>query len=210
MDAGLHSPILIAFVFAPLGVAATLLYLLLRKQGAGHDGRSDAAASLMACMIGAMPHARAEWGAAMLAELAAVSGTLNRLQFASGCLLVALFPPRAEQQSAKTERSPILGLLAVSLPLCALPFLYAMALVIDLIAGSAYSLSRWTDPNIAMVLVKLLLLATVGFLVAGIPFGFAGKWRRERIPRLSTWGMMMSVAMLGYFLTGMYLIAGGE
>lgn len=209
---GLLDLALVTFVFAPLGVGAALVYALVRKRA--DQGRSeprDAPAAALTWIVGTMPRARTEWGAAMLSELSAVSGTLARWRFALGCARVALFPPRIETQSAAAaERSPILGLLAVTLPLLGLPFIYAAAAVFDALGGSPFTSSQWAQPHIVMAVVKVLLAMTVGCLVAGVPLGLAGRWRGERVPCLTAWGIVSSVGLFAYFLLGMHWLAGGD
>lgn len=211
MTTGLLDPALVAFVFAPLAVGAVLLCALVRRRAnPGHSSPLDAPASALAWIVGTMPQARAEWGAAMLSELSAVSGTSARWRFALGCARVALFPPRIDMLSAAAERSPILGLLAVTLPLLGLPFIYAAAAIFDALGGSPYTSSQWAQPHVVMALVKVLLATTVGCLVAGVPLGLAGRWRGERIPCLTAWGVASSACMFAYFLIGMHWLAGGN
>jgi hypothetical protein len=54
---------------------------------------SDVAGRLLAFAVQRMPPARREWGAAMLAELAALQDSPTRWKFALGCAWVAVFPP---------------------------------------------------------------------------------------------------------------------
>lgn len=211
MTKGLLDPVLIAFAFTPLVVAAALpLALALRRARSRQVGHGDAVAATLAWVVGAMPRDRAEWGAAMLAELAEVTGTLPRWHFAFGCARVALFPPRSGTGATAAERNPTLGLLAVALPVLGLPLLYGAAAILEAACGSPYTSSDGTASPIATALVKVLLASTVGCLVAGIPLGLAGRWRRERIPFLSPLGVVSSAGMIAYFLIGMRLIAGGE
>jgi hypothetical protein len=211
MTQGLLDPALIAFVLMPLVVGAALLFALaLRRASSRKAARPDAVTSTLAWIVGAMPRDRAEWGAAMLAELAAVSGTLARWRFAFGCARVALFPPRNEAGATTAERNPTLGLLAVALPLLALPLLYGTAAMLEAVSGSPYTSSDALEPQLATAIVKLLLASTVGCLVAGVPLGLAGRWRGERMACLTAWGVATSGGMFAYFLIGMHLIAGDE
>jgi hypothetical protein len=211
MTTSLLSPILVTFVFAPLGIGALLLVTLMRRRtDQCHGVPSDVAASALAWIIGSMSPSRAEWGAAMLAELAVVSGKYARWRFALDCAFVALFPPRFETPPPISERSPVFGLLSVGLPLLGLPLIYAGAAILEATSGSPYTSSSWSESHFLPAVVKLLLVATVGCLVAGVPLGLAGKWRRERIPQLTGWGMASSTVMIGYFLLGMHWLAGGE
>jgi hypothetical protein len=53
-----------------------------------------------------MPAERAEWGAAMLAELAQLQNPFTCWQFALGCARVALFPPRKGRQTMMNQTKP--------------------------------------------------------------------------------------------------------
>jgi hypothetical protein len=57
-------------------------------------GLSDAPRLLLTIAVRRMPAERAEWGEAMLAELAHIQNPTARWRFALGCTRVALFPPR--------------------------------------------------------------------------------------------------------------------
>jgi hypothetical protein len=57
-------------------------------------GISDAPRWLLTIAVRRMPAERAEWGEAMLAELAQIQNPSARWRFALGCIRVALFPPR--------------------------------------------------------------------------------------------------------------------
>jgi hypothetical protein len=211
MTTGLLDPAVVAFVFAPLVFGVALLRTMARpRAGRDRGGPPDAPASALEWIVGTMPRSRAEWGAAMLAELTAVSGTLARWSFTLGCARVALFPPRTEMHLATSERSPVLGVLAVSLPLLGLPFIYAAAAIFDALGGSPYTSLQWAQPQLVMAVVKILLATAVGCLVAGVPLGLAGRRRGERIPSLAAWGTATSVGMIGYFLVGMHWLAGGD
>jgi hypothetical protein len=211
MTTGLLDPAIVAFVFAPLVVGAALLWTMARRRaGRGRSTPQDAPASILEWIVETMPRFRAEWGMAMVAELSAVSGTLARWCFTLGCARAALFPPRTEAPLAASERSPILGLLAVSLPLLGLPFVYFAAAILDALGGSPYTSFQWAHPQLVMAVVKVLLATTVGCLVAGVPLGLAGRRRGERMPCLAKWGVATSVGMVGYFLLGMHWLAGGD
>jgi hypothetical protein len=207
MTNGLLDPVIVAFVFTPLAVSVAGGGLLMRRAAIsgrrrrqGHGSEPDAPAALLAWAVGAMPQARREWGIARLAELAALSGRAERWRFASSCMRALLFLPRVETvaPAAAIDRGPVLGLLAVALPPLALPFIYAAAVIVDAMGGGPAPL------------VKLLLLFTMAGLAAGVPLGLASRWRRERLPRLSTWGIASSICTFGYFLIGMRWLAGGD
>ncbi len=203
MTTGLLDPIILAFVFAPPGVGAALLVAWYWRR-ARHEPRGlDASTAFLASAVRTLPASRTEWGAAMLAELAAVPGAWARWRFALGCARTALFPPRSIARSS-AERSPVLGLLAVALPLLALPFIYMAAALFEAI-GSGSDESHALTP-----VVKMLIVLTAGCLVAGVPLGLAGRWRRERMPWLTAWGIVSTAGAVSYFLLGMRLLAGGE
>jgi hypothetical protein len=201
MTNGLLDPTILAFAFTPLVVSVVcvvcVVTLAFRHEDGDRGGEKDAPASVLAWAVGAMPQARKEWGIAMLAELAAVPGSVARWSFALSCARAVLFLPGAETARA-TDRRPVLGLLAVTLPPLALPFIYFAAAILEVVGGGP------------MAIVKVLIVSTMAGLVAGVPLGLASRWRRERIPRLTTWGIASSVFALGYFLIGMQWLAGGD
>jgi hypothetical protein len=195
---GLLDPRIVAFVFTPALVsAATVVTLLLRQAIRDVDRNRDVPASLLAWAIRAMPAARKEWGAAMLGELAAVPGGVERWRFALSCARAALFLPSVGP-ALGGDRRPMLGLFAVTAPPLALPFIYVAAVVIES-AGPAPA-----------VIVRMLVVSTVAALVSGVPFGLASRWRRESLPHLTPWGIASSVGTSAYFLLAMRWLAGGD
>ena len=108
-------------------------------------------------------------------------------------------------------RSPIFGLLSVSLPPLGLPFLYCASVIIETMGGSPYtSASQWSNPGAVMALVKVLLVLTLGCLGAGVPLGIVAWLRGERLRGLIGLGMASSIGTIVYFATVMHLLAGGE
>ena len=77
--------VVILAILAAVGVS----YLLPALRGT--DGR-DAPARIVATAAGRLPARRRDWGQAMAAELAQVSGRASRWQFAVGVLRVVVFP----------------------------------------------------------------------------------------------------------------------
>jgi hypothetical protein len=202
MTNGLLDPTILAFAFTPLVVSVVVsvvcvVTLAFRHEDRDRSGGNDAPASVLSWAVGAMPQARKEWGIAMLSELAAVPGSVARWCFALSCARAVLFLPGAEPAPA-TERRPVLGLLAVTVPPLALPFIYFAAAILDVVGGAP------------LAIVKVLVVSTMAGLIAGVPLGLASRWRRERIPRLTAWGITSSVVTLGYFLIGMQWLAGGD
>jgi hypothetical protein len=211
MTTSLLDLVIVAFVFTPLVACVALLLSFWWTRNHHVDASLDAPASLLASAVRTMPAAQRDWGLAMLSELSAVPGASARWRFAFGCTRVALLPPRAETTRSAGERSPVFGLLAIGLPPLALPFLYAVAAMFDAVGGNPYtSGSPGAVSLVAMAFVRVLVIVTLVCLVAGVPLGLAGWWRRERIPQLAFWGVVMSVVTFGYFLAVMGLIAGGE
>jgi hypothetical protein len=74
-------------VLLAIGVVVAAVWL---RRGRG-DG--DTPARLVASAVRRLPEDRREWGRAMAAELAQVSGGAHRWRFAAGVLRVVLFPP---------------------------------------------------------------------------------------------------------------------
>lgn len=208
MNNGLFDPAILSFVFAPVAITAAIFVVLWRRWMRDHRAGLDGPGLLLVSAIRAMPAEHTDWGAAMTSELRAVRGSFARWRFAFGCTRAALFPPPTATLLATAGRSPVCGLLSVALPPLGLPFLYFAAVIIEAI--SLYTPSRWTSPNAATILVKPLLVLTMGLLVAGVPLGVAGWLRRERLRRLAVCGMALSAATLSYFWTVMYFIAGAD
>lgn len=210
MNNGLLDPAIVSFVFTPLVVTSAMLFALWWRQIRGLRAELDAPGLLLTSSVRAMPKARQQWGEAMLAELGQIHGGFARWRFALGCARVALFPPTAETLLQPAGRSPIFGILSVALPPLGLPFIYFVAALIEAIGGSPLTSSHWSNPDAVMIVVKILLLLTLGCLVAGAPLGLAGWLRRERMRRLSAMGMILSVCIFAYFLTVMHFLSGGD
>jgi hypothetical protein len=210
MDDGLLDPVIVSFVFTPLVVTMAMLFAQWWKRMPNSREAIDAPGWLLATAVRALPEARRDWGAAMLAELTQVNRRMTRWRFALGCVRVALFPPQSETLLQTAGRSPICGLISVTLPPLGLPLIYVAAALLEAIGGNPLTASRGSYPETMMVVVKLIVLLTVGCLLAGMPLGLAGWWRRERLRWLSAAGMILSVSIFGYFLIGIYLLAGGE
>jgi hypothetical protein len=94
MNNGWLDPAIVSFVFAPLVVTGAILFALWWKRMRNSRAGLDAPGLLLASVVRALPEARLDWGAAVLAELAQVHGVRARWRFALGCVRVTLFPPR--------------------------------------------------------------------------------------------------------------------
>lgn len=208
---GLFDLSLIAFIFTPLAMTVILFMGVIWRQC--RKGRAtDGPELLLAAAARWMAEERKSWGEAMATELKQVRGQWTRWRFALGCARVALFPPRRADlgTSAGNDRSPVFGALAVALPPLGLPLIYFTAAIMEAIGGSPFTAaSRWSDPEAVMavagVVVKLLFLC----VLAGLPLGMIGLYRRERLRSLSALGMLSSVCITCYFLVIMSLIAMG-
>lgn len=211
MNNGLFDPVIVSFVFTPLTVTGAVLFAFWWRQIRDCRAELDAPGLLLTLAVRATPEARRNWGQAMLAELETVHGGLARWRFALGCARVALFPPPGETLLQPAERSPVFGMLSVALPPLGLPFIYFAAVILEAIGGSPFTQSsRWSNPDAVMIMVKTLVLLTLGCLVAGVPFGLAGWLRRERMRWLSAMGLILSVCIFAYFLTAMRFLSGGD
>jgi hypothetical protein len=187
-------PILL-FVFGPLVLTVALVSLIAWwKSRSPH--RRDVAEIILAAAVQSMPADRAEWGRAMLAELEYLEGAWTRFWFSLGCSRVAVFPPGGGR----------FGLLSVVLPLFALPFLYVVALLADVMMHVHDPSSSYFMPA---GLVSASLLMTLGLMMSGLPLGFAGWYRRERHLWLCALGPSMSVLLLGYLWLFLYFFAVG-
>lgn len=183
------------FIFAPLvlTVASVCLFAWWKSRS---PQRRDAAERMLAAAVHNMPADRTEWGRAMLAELEQIEGSWARFWFALGCARVAAFPPGSGR----------CGLLAVVLPLVALPLLYVVAVTADVLVHVHDPTSNYFMPA---GLIGASLLMTVGLLVSGLPLGLAGWYRRERHVWLCALGPCLSVFLLGYLWLFLYFFAIG-
>jgi hypothetical protein len=206
---------IVSFVFTPLAVTVALLLCLLRNRI--KDIRStlptmDTPGLLLAVAARQMPGERREWGAAMMAELSEIHDLASRWRFALSCVRVVLFPPRRAGllRHALAGRSPVCGMLAIAAPPLGLPFIYFAAVIVQAIGGSPFTQSSsWSSPDAVIVIVRVFVMLAIFCMLAGLPLGLAGLFRRERLRRLSTMGMFSSLCVIGYFLIVMHFVAGG-
>lgn len=203
MTNGLIDPLLIGFIYAPLVVTPLLLIgIWWFRQWRAHP-LTDGPGRLLSAAAQAMPAQRQEWGAAMLAELDQVPGMRARWGFALSGLRLMLFAPGRDWWEF-ARQLPICGALSVTLPPLALPFIYVSAFL-----GEALLKIGGSSAEEAMTfLVRLFLLITMGAMLAGVPLGIAGLWRRERARWLSITGPALSLAIASYFIIVMSLLAG--
>jgi hypothetical protein len=212
---GLLDLTIIGFVFTPLAVTVLLLCYIVWSQG--RKGRAaspmlDAPGVILAAALCWIPEERKAWGAAMATEMQQVRGWTMRWRFALGCSRAALFPPRRSRRFLieLKERSPVCGALAVALPPLGLPLIYFTTMIMEAIGGSPFTdSSRWSNADAAIAFAGVVVKMTLVCVLAGLPLGLAGWFRRERLRWLSTLGMVSSVCILGYFLIVMNLIATG-
>jgi hypothetical protein len=210
MKDGLFAPAIVSFVFAPLVVTVALLLAIWWKRMRRRSAGLDAAGLVLASAVCALPEARREWGAAMLAELGQIHDLISRWRFALGCARVALFPPPGAGVRQWAGRSPVCGMLAVALPPLGLPLIYCFAVMAEAIGGSPFTqASRWSNAEAAMVVVNIVVKLLFVCLLAGLPLGLAGWLRRERLRWLSVLGMILTVCLVSYFVTVMHFTAGG-
>lgn len=213
MKNGLFDPTILSFVFAPLLVTLTVLFSLWQRRRVPDNlSAGNGPERLLAAIVGQMPDERREWGTAMLAELGQIDCLLARWRFALGCIRVALFPPRRVglMQYAAAGQGPVCGMLAVALPPFGLPFIYLVAVLIESVGGSPFTqTSRWSNPDLVMGGVKVVMMLTLCCMLAGLPLGFGGLLRRERLRWLSVLGIFLSTGIIGYFLIVMSFLAGG-
>ena len=64
------------------------------------DPAPDGPSGLLGLAVAVTPGSRREWGAAMTAELAGLTGRTQRWRFALSCVPAALFPPRRARRAA--------------------------------------------------------------------------------------------------------------
>ncbi|NUT36716.1 MAG: hypothetical protein HOV79_26980 [Hamadaea sp.] len=117
--------------------AAILWYAWWRWAGVRLSG-VDAPERLLAAAVATLPAERRDWGTAMTAELAEVSGAHERWRFATGCARTALFPPRGNRLAAVLAALAV-GALAVGAGYAvgaALPSMLLFAVVFVSLAGA--------------------------------------------------------------------------
>jgi hypothetical protein len=187
-------PILM-FVFAPLALTVASIGLIAWWKLRLPRGR-DVSEAILAAAVRSMPAERAEWGNAMLAELEHLTGWWIRFHFAIGCVRAAVFPPGSGR----------FGLFSVALPLVALPLLYVIALLADVLIHVHDPSSNFFMPA---GLISASLLMTLGLMLSGLPLGLAGWYRREQHLWLCALGPCLSVLLLSYLWLFLYWFAFG-
>lgn len=186
-------PILL-FVFAPLVATIGVICLTVWRKSRS-PRRRDLAERILATAAQNMPAERAEWGSAMLRELEHVEDAGAWFRFALGCTHAAIFSANGR-----------CGLLSVALPLLALPFLYVVALLADVVIHVHDPTSSYFMPA---GLIAASLLTTLGLMLAGLPLGIVGWYRREQHLWLCALGPCLSVFLLGYLWLFLYFFAVG-
>src|SRR3954452_22764833 len=91
-------PLFFVLLLAPIAVAIALYRRNPRRFLDGPTG--DAPLRLLRWAIGLLSPQRAEWGQAMLGELAHLHGRWRRMRFAAGCASAALVMPPWGQAAA--------------------------------------------------------------------------------------------------------------
>jgi hypothetical protein len=152
-------------------------------------GLSDAPRLLLTIAVHRMPAERAEWGEAMLAELAQIQNPSTRWRFALGCIRVALFPPR-KVGLLQTIMNHKMDSIITTLGSAAL---IGLILVLPFELGGAWLARAYAIYGLFCLLIPaflfadLLLLAAVVWAVAGHSRGrqpwpylpaFARQWGR--------------------------------
>jgi hypothetical protein len=155
---------------------------------------------LLASAVGLMPEDGRGWGSAMLAELDAIAGRVERLRFGAGCLRIALFPPAPAQGShpwldAARRLSPGCGALSILLPVTGPALLCIGTIVIG-------GLERRNDVHGLGVLMEtrvgVAVIAAVASIALGMPLGIAGLLQAERCRWLSVAGSVFSASIFPY------------
>jgi hypothetical protein len=156
---------------------------------------ADLPRRLLTRAVRRMPAARAEWGAAMLAELAQLRHPLTRWQFALGCLRVALFPPRKNAPTIgeimNVYARKLRGVTTISLiwaPVWAVMFtilLFILQIFLPI------------DGDVGTIRM-MVIIAEVGFIsgsLFGVLFSFAENGKAIRnlsLGRAALWGALGS------------------
>jgi hypothetical protein len=152
-----------ALVVGDIVVLAGLALLLLRRRRTGHDG----AERFLGWAVRRMPAARADWGRAMVAELAHVDGTANRWRFVLGCLRVVALPPQPTGASPPVATAALLAALATGVAVYrSVPAAHAFTAIFTALAGIAVLVAAFR-PDLAVRSPGGVGMR--GFVLAGVP-----------------------------------------
>jgi hypothetical protein len=152
-----------AFVLGDLVVLAVLMLLLLRRRGTGPDG----AERLLGWAVRRLPAARAEWGLAMVAELAHIDGAATRWRFVLGCLRVVALPPQTTAGSSTMTGAALLAVLAGGVAVYrSVPAAHAFAAIFTALAGIAVLVASFR-PDLAVRSPGGIGMR--GFVLVGVP-----------------------------------------
>ncbi|ACQ81433.1 hypothetical protein Bcav_3189 [Beutenbergia cavernae DSM 12333] len=165
-----------AALAGPAALAGVLLWIVWWRRIGVRTVGLDAPARLLAAATATVPADRREWGSAMRAELAQVSGRRERWRFAVGCARAALAPPRGR----------------------GVPALAVAALAAALVVGAGVAVGRGL-PELQVFAVTYAALLGVLAVV-----GVSRTPHLPRADPLTTImglaGVVACIAVIGYFL----------
>lgn len=211
MENGLFDITMVSFVFTPMVLTVTLPLCIWWVRTRNSRSTMDRPRLLLAAAVRQMPEEHRDWGAAMIAELSQLRGSYSRWWFALGCARVALFPPRRgglpqSFMRTLTRQDPICGVLSVTLPPLGLPFLFFAAVICEALVKQGGVSTSELGPGVT----RALVLLTISWILAGLPFGVAGWVRRERLRWLSVMGSLLSFCIFLYVIVLLHLLDGGD
>jgi hypothetical protein len=170
------------------------------------DAGADGPARLMTIALKCLPIKSRDWGQAMAAELAQVSGTFERWQFSAGCFW-ALLLSRMSAWSDRRNAGPCIP----ALPLCGvLTWIVPPAALVSLwLSGIVFSATSASDDlfrgGFVSWLVSSWILASALGLFSGIPLAVLALVRRETARWLYISGAFWSVTIFGYLQLIQYI-----
>jgi hypothetical protein len=147
-----------ARVLSVLGTAAAWVVWMTWRSRARVDAQPDGPARLLALGVATLPGDRGEWGAAMAAELASLSGRTDRWRFALSGVRAALTSPGGSRRPAAGWAGGTIG--AIGVMACVAAAVHMLA--VDAAASAA-------TPSYVIVVLVIVLAGGLAMMLAAPP-----------------------------------------
>lgn len=147
-----------ARVLSVLVTAAAWVVWVTWRSRAGVDAQPDGPARLLAMGVATLPGDRAEWGAAMAAELVTLTGRSDRWRFARSAVRAALISPGGARRPAAGWLGGTIG--TVSVMACVAAAVHMLG--IDAAASA-------TTPAYVIVALVIVLVGSLALMLAAPP-----------------------------------------